>query len=449
MDSSRRIFRDAAIGIRDGRIVAVARSAEAAGWTEARRISGRGMVVTPGLVDAHVHTTFQLARGLADDVPARQFLLERMYPYEAALEPEDLKLSTWLCVAELVRNGVTTFVDAGNYSPEITARVAGEAGVRAVVARSTYDKRDSQFGRVPEAFVDDTAQALDAAEDVVATWNGAYDGRVRAWFQFRGLNNATDDLIRGLSNLADRYRVGIQTHVAFSRTTVESSQRMHGAREVERLARIQALGPRTVLTHAGWITDEEIELLVSHDTKVVAAPSSSFHNGYGNIANGHVPELLERGVAVGVGSDHASSGIVDLLQELFLLSCGFKEARLDPSVMPAERALEVGTITGARCVLHEEEIGSIEPGKCADLVLFDARRPEWQPLYNPVSNLVYSATGKSAHTVIVGGRVVVEGGKLLTVDEDDLYDAIESRRGALLDRAGLRAAAAPRWPVIS
>ncbi len=449
MDPSRRIIRNAAIAIRDGRIVVASTSMDAEGWTAVRRMSGRGKVVTPGLVDAHVHTTFQLARGLADDVPARQFLLERMYPYEAALDAEDVALSTRLCVVELVRNGVTTFVDAGNYHPSVTARVAGEVGVRAVVARSTFDRADSQFGRVPEAFVEDTARALEAAEETVATWNGACEGRIRAWFQFRGLNNASDELIGGLKRLADRYRVGLQTHAAFSRTTVEASQRMHGAREIERLARIEALGPRLVLAHAGWVTEEELELIVHHDVKVVAAPSSSFHNGYGNIAHGRTPELLDRGVAIGVGSDHASSGIVDILQELFLLSCGFKETRLDPAVMPAERLAEIATIGGARCVLLEEDIGSIEPGKCADLVLFDARRPEWQPLHNPVSNLVYSATGKSVHTVIVGGRVVVEGGRVLTVEEDALIDAVERRGEALLDRSGLRSAAAPRWPVIS
>ncbi len=449
VDRDRRIVRDGAVAVAGGRIVGVGRTAEVAAAHPAPRVvSARGMVVTPGLVDAHIHTTFQLSRGLADEVGSKRFLFERMYPYEAALDADDARASIALCVLELLKNGVTTFIDAGNYQPAATATVAAAAGMRCVVARSSFDVTRSAMGRLPAAFVETTDQALARAAAAVEALDGAHDGRVRAWCQFRGLNNSTDALIVGLKALADRHGVGLQTHACFARDTVESSRAQHGTTEIERLARLGVLGPNLLLVHCGWATERERALLRGHDVKVVAAPSSSLHNAYGNLREGHVPELLEAGVAVGLGSDHASSGIVDLCQEMFLIAGGYREVREDAAALAPERVVEMATVHGARCALMEQEIGALEVGRRADLVLFDAARPEWQPLYNPVANLVYSATGRSVHTVIVDGRVLVEGGRALSLDEPAIVEEARRRAPGILARTGLAAAIAPRWPVV-
>src|SRR3989338_671570 len=380
LDRDRRILRDGAVAVADGRIVAVGKTADVAPAHPAPRvISARGRVVTPGLIDSHIHTTFQMSRGLADEVGSKQFLFERMYPYEAALDEADALASIRLCVLELLKNGVTTFIDAGNYQPHLTAEVVGAAGLRCVVTRSTFDVAASAMGVLPPSFIETTAQALERAERVVRELHGAHDGRVQAWLQFRGLNNSTDDLIVGLKRLADRHGVGVQTHACFARDTMEASRARHGATEIERLARLGVLGPNVLLIHVGWATEAELELLRRHDVTCVAAPSSSFHNAYGNIAHGHIPELLEAGVAVGLGSDHASSGVVDLCQEMFLVAGGYKEVRTDPAVLPPERVLEMATLHGARCALRGDEIGALEVGRRADLALFDTARPERQP----------------------------------------------------------------------
>ncbi len=448
LDGARRIVRDGAVAVAGGVIVAVGKTAEVAAAHPAETvISARGKVVTPGLIDSHIHTTFQMSRGLADEVGSKRFLFERMYPYEAALERDDARASIRLCVLELLRNGVTTFIDAGNYQPELTAEAAGHAGLRCVVARSSFDVTKSAMGILPPAFIESTEQALERAEATVLALQGAHGGRVGAWLQFRGLNNSTDRLITGLKALADRYRVGVQTHACFARDTMESSKAQHGVTEITRLARLGVLGPNLLLVHCGWATDEELALLRLHDVKVVAAPSSSLHNAYGNLRHGHVPELLEAGVAVGLGSDHASSGIVDLCQEMFLVAGGYRETREDAAVLPPERVLEMATVHGARCALRETEIGALEVGRRADLVLFDTARPEWQPLYNPVANLVYSATGRSVDTVIVDGRVVLDAGRVVTLDEAAIIDEARRRAPGILERTGLAAAVAPRWPV--
>jgi len=450
VDANRRIFTDGALAIQGDRIIALGKThdLEAEHASSRHIIDGRGKVVLPGLIDAHIHTAFQLSRGLADEVSAQKFLFERMYPYEGLLTEEESYWSAMLCVLELLRNGVTTFIDAGNYQPHQTARVAGEAGVRCIIAKSALDIVKTPFGALPETFIETTEQALERAEEVVRKWNGAYDGRVRAWFQFRGIPNSTDRLISRMKELADHYRTGVQTHACFSKETLESCKTQFGLTEIERLARLGVLGPNLLLVHSGWVSPHEVQWMLDHEVKIVAAPSSSLHNGYGCILMGKLPEFLEMGLAVGLASDHASSGIVDLVQEMLLVSGAYKEVRLNTSVLPPERVVEMATINGARCALWEKEIGSLEVGKKADVTIFNARTPQWQPLYNPLSNLVYSATGASVDTVICDGRVLMEGHELNTVDEEGIFDEVGRLMPGILKKTGLAEKVRPKWPIL-
>src|SRR5574341_651276 len=183
VDGARRIFKDGALAIHGDRIVAVGKTGDLEPQHGgARRVIGaRNKVVTPGLVDSHIHTAFHLSRGLADEVSAQKFLFERMYPYEGLLDEEENYWSAKLCVLELLRNGVTTFIDAGNYFPEQTARVAGETGVRCVVAKSAMDIAKSPFGALPERFQESAEEAIERSEATVKKLHGSCDGRVRAW----------------------------------------------------------------------------------------------------------------------------------------------------------------------------------------------------------------------------------------------------------------------------
>lgn len=449
VDPGRRIFTDGALAIEGDRIVAVGKTEDLEPrYADARHvIDARNRVVLPGLIDGHIHTAFSLARGLADEVSAQRFLFERMYPYEGSLSEEESYWSASLCVLELLRNGVTAFIDAGNYEPDQTARAAGEAGVRCAVARSGMDIAKSSFGALPERFQETTGRVLEAEEETVRKWHGRYDGRLRAWFQFRGIPNSTDTLVRRLKELADRYQTGVQTHACFSKETVESCKTQFGMTEIERLERLGVLGPNVLLVHSGWVSPHEFASLQTHDAKIVAAPSSSLHNGYGNILMGKIPELLEMGLAVGLGSDHASSGIVDLVQEMMLVAGVYKEVRLNTGVMPPERVVEMATINGARCMLWENEIGSLEEGKKADVVLFNTRNPQWQPLYNPVSNLVYSATGASVDTVICDGKILMEGRHVKTLDEEAIYTEVARLMPGILKKTKLEEKIRSKWPV--
>jgi 5-methylthioadenosine/S-adenosylhomocysteine deaminase len=448
VDPTRRIVRDAAIAVNAGKIVAVGKSAEIAkGFAGKRMVSGRKTVVTPGFVDCHLHSSFQLSRGLADEANAQSFLFDRMYPYEAALDGDDVRLSATLAAAELLKHGVTCFIDPGNYHPEASVEGIMSTGIRSIVARSSFDLTKSVLGILPERMIESTAVALERAEAVLEKYAQSGNPRLGASASFRGLNNASDELILGLNTLAEKYGTLLQTHACFSYSTHDSSVARTGKAEIERLESLGVIDERMLIVHSGWLEPQEVAILAKRKPSLVCAPSSSLHNGYGNFLFGKLPELLALGVNVTLGSDHASSGIVDMAQEIRMACCCYKETRINPRVMPPETGVEMATINGAKAALMDKRIGSIEVGKEADIVLFDTARPEWQPLINPVANLVYSATGDSVRDVFVAGEQVVAGGKLTKVDESKLYEEIPVAVARFGKHLKLDQMVQLRWPV--
>jgi 5-methylthioadenosine/S-adenosylhomocysteine deaminase len=448
VDSGRRVIRDGAVAVDGGKVVAVGKTADIAKSHSGRKVlDGRGTVATPGFVDCHLHSSFQLSRGLADEANAQSFLFDRMYPYEAALDAEDVQLSATLAAAELLKHGVTCFIDPGNYHPEASVEGIMSTGIRALVSRSSFDLTKSVLGILPERMIENTQVALERAEAVLEKYCKSGNPRLGATASFRGLNNASDELIVGLDRLAKRYDTLLQTHACFSYSTHDSSVSRSKMAEIERLESLGVIDERMLIVHSGWLEPEEVAILARRKPSLVCAPSSSLHNGYGNFLVGKLPELLALGVNVTIGSDHASSGIVDMSQEMRLACCCYKETRLNPRVMPPETGLEMATLNGAKAALLDDRIGSIEVGKEADIVLFDTQRPEWQPLINPLANLVYSATGDSVRDVFVAGEHVVADGRLTKVDESKLYADIPKAVARFGRHLKLGEMVQLRWPV--
>ncbi len=448
VDGGRRIVRDAALAIADGKFAAIGKTAEIESeWAAAERLDAAGMVATPGFVDAHLHSSFQMARGLADEANAQSFLFEHMYPYEGAMSRDDVRVSASLAAFELLRHGVTCFVDPGNYHPDATVEAVAAAGMRMVISRSSFDLTKSVMGILPETMIETTEACLDAAAALFETHHGAYGGRVTASASFRGLNNASDALILGLKALAEKHGALLQTHACFSYSTHDGSLAAHGLPEIERLEALGVLDERMLLVHSGWLEPQEVEIIARRRPTVVAAPSSSLHNGYGNFVMGKLPELVALGVNVAIGSDHACSGITDMSQEMLLLAGVYKEVRINPRVMSPETVVEMATINGAMGAGLAQSIGSVELGKEADLVLFDTSWPEWQPLYNPVSNLVYAATGNSVAHVLVGGEIVVRDGRLTRIDERALLAEVRKTAERIAGRLDMDRIVKLQWPV--
>jgi 5-methylthioadenosine/S-adenosylhomocysteine deaminase len=448
VDPARRIIRDASIAVQDGKIVAIGKTDDIArSYSASRKVDGRNTVATPGLIDCHLHSSFQLSRGLADEANAQSFLFDRMYPYEAALDGDDVRVAATLAGAELLKHGVTCFIDPGNYHPEASVEGVMSTGIRCIVSRSSFDLTKSVLGILPERMIESTVVALERAESVLERYAKSGNPRLGASASFRGLNNASDELILGLDKLARKYGTLLQTHACFSYSTHDSSVARTGMAEIERLERLGVIDERMLIVHSGWLEPEEVAILARRKPSLVCAPSSSLHNGYGNFLFGKLPELLALGVNVTVGSDHASSGIVDLPQEIRLACCCYKETRINPRVMPPETGVEMATVNGAKAALLSDRIGSIEVGKEADIVLFDSARPEWQPLINPVANLVYSATGDSVRDVFVAGEQVVAGSRLTKVDESKLYRDVPLAVSRLRKHLNFEQMVQLRWPV--
>jgi cytosine/adenosine deaminase-related metal-dependent hydrolase len=261
------------------------------------------------------------------------------------------------------------------------------------------------------------------------------------------MNNSSDQLILALKEISQRYGSILQTHACYSYFTRDSSIAQFGKPEIERLESLGVLDERMLLLHAGWFEPHEIAILVKRKPTLVCCPSSSLHNGYGNLAVGSHPELMALGLNVSLGTDHASSGTVDLVQEMRNCTCAYKEIRLNPRLMPPEAAVEMATINGARGAGLADRLGSIEVNKEADVVLFDAGACEWQPLYNPVSNLVYSATGNTVKHVFVAGKQVVRDGRLSCIDQDEVMRDVIKAGERITGRLNMKKMLKLRWPV--
>lgn len=450
VDPQRRIIRDGAVAITDDRITAVGKTAEVASAVghPDEVIDARGKLVMPGLADTHVHHAQQLGRGLADEAysgPERLF--RRLWVLEASMDAGDTLCAARLAQLELIKAGVTTFADPGNYHPAQTAQAVAEGGTRGVIARTAFDIHTTSMGSIPERFHETTEEALERSEQAVRELDGAAGGRVRAWFSMRVPIACSDGLLRRMDALADEHGVGIIGHAAENRDETVSSHLRYGMGDVARLDTLGVLGPNLLLLHVGWINARELSLLARHDVKVSFSPGATFHQAMGNIAHGRGPELLEAGVTVSLGSDAAMSGnFLDPIRQMFLLVGGYHEARLDPKVIPPEAAVEMITTGGARSVLFDDT-GSLEPGNKADVTILDVMRPEWQPIHNPVANLVYCAHGGSADTVICDGVVLMRDRTVLTLDEPALYAEARDRAAALAERSGLAPLAASPWPM--
>jgi cytosine/adenosine deaminase-related metal-dependent hydrolase len=279
--------------------------------------------------------------------------------------------------------------------------------------------------------------------DAFARWNGQGDGRVQVWFGARTPGGCTRELYREISDLARRHGMGITVHLAEVRADIAFLKARYNQGPVAFAREVGLLGPRTVLAHAVWMTDEELPALAATGAAVSHNPSSN-----AKLASGvaPIPAMLAAGVRVALGCDGGpSNNCYDLIREMKLAASVHKGHTLDPTVVPAEKVLEMATIDGARALGLDGEIGSLEPGKKADLVVLDMWRPHLTPSFNPVSTLVYAAMGSDVAHVMVDGRWVVRDRRLLTMDEGEIIADARRLSTALLGRAGVDLR--PRWPV--
>lgn len=433
MDRARRQYTHGAVLIEGDRIAAVGASddllATAAPDVELVDLAGRWLL--PGLINSHVHTSQHLGRGLGDDVPLLTWLHDRIWPYESAMTEEDSYVSSLLCGLEQIRSGVTCFAEPGGQFVGGMVRAIDELGIRAALARSTMDMGEG----LPPNWQRSTDEELAIQIENHERWHGAAGGRIRVWLGLRTIFNNSDDLIVRTKQLADRLGVGVHMHVAEIKEEVEFARATRGATTVTHLHRLGVLDKNLLAVHCVWLTDDEISLFAEHDVKVSHNPAAAMRV----LGFARIPEMQAAGVCVSIGTDGApSNNRMTLIDEMWLASLIHKGRLLDPTAMPAETVLAMVTCDGARSVLWDDLIGSLEAGKKADLIVINPDTATMLPLHDPVANMVTSMREHNVESVMCDGRWLMRERRILVVDEAEVLAEAKRRAAAIVARAGIR-----------
>ncbi|GAB2550446.1 amidohydrolase family protein [Leucobacter ruminantium] len=449
-DREDRIIRDAALLIGDSRIVDIGTTEEVlgrlGGRTPDETVDGRRKGVTPGFIDTHVHLSESLSRAVFPDVLAtRAWVFHWAKPFYAHVRESDEGVSVLTGAAEMLRSGTTCFLDMGAQNDAgLTARAVEQIGIRGIVARHAADVRPAEAPpgwsqeMMDHHFFPDHRVALETLEASVREWNGYADGRVRCWVNIEGKEPCSLELHIGARALAEDLGVGTTYHIASSIEESNVAEQKYGVTPVKRIAQHDGLGSNLVLAHAVALSDEEVDLLAEHRTSVAFCPSTSLKLAKGATDIGKYPEMIERGVTVGLGTDGVSAaGNLNLHRQIHLVAGLFKDSRRDPTLIGATKAIRMATIEGAQALGWEDEIGSLEAGKQADLVLFDLNHHEWTPYLRPEQALVWSASPASIAETWVAGRAVFADGKVTTIDEQSLREEARERAATIVKLAGL------------
>jgi len=454
MDPSRRVLRDGAVLVRGATIEAIGSRADLEPRApEAERLAFERHVLLPGFVDCHLHATQMLARGLADDIDevGVRWGWDRIFPWEAALEEEDIYVGGLLTAVELVRNGVTCFADPGGFHMHPIARAVAESGIRAVLTVGGMDTWSSGFPLPPSMVHENpTTWALEATERLIEDWHGREDGRVRCGYSIRVLMNASEPFVVEVGRRARERNLTVQIHLAVSPDRVKWIMEKTGRRPVEYLDHLGILGPNWILAHLGWVHEAEIPILKRLDVKVCHSPGSSMHNARGAISHGKFPELEAAGVNLCLGADAAAcNNSLDMFRTMYLTCVAHNEARLRFGIFPPERVLEMATLGGARALGWEDAIGSLQPGKRADVIAVDLHRASLSPVYDfsLIPNLVYSGASSDVTFAMVDGRVLMRDRAITFADEADLVTRAQRCGERLLERVPYRLE--PRWPFVT
>jgi 5-methylthioadenosine/S-adenosylhomocysteine deaminase len=417
------------VEITGDRITHVGLAATAAPAREA--VDARDRIVVPGFVNAHCHLSQQLGRGLADDVDLVTWLHDRIWPYEQALTPDDVEISALACAIEQIRSGTTLVADPGGQHVDAAGRAIDRAGIRAVLARSTMDEGEG----LPPGWAEGTDDALATQHALVDRWHGAADGRLRASYCLRTIFNCSDELIVGSVAAARERGVIVQMHVAEIPAENDHVRATRGTSTVRHLDALGALGPHLLGAHCVWIDDHEVQLLARSGTGIAHCVGSNLRI----LGIPRIADLVDAGAVVGIGTDGApSNNRMSVIDEMWAAGMVQQGLRLDPTALPARRVLRMATLDGARAVGWGDELGSIEVGKRADLVVIDPLTPNMATAHDLVAAVVTSMTAANVESVLCAGRWVLRDRAVTTVDERAVLVEARDRARAVAVRAGIR-----------
>jgi 5-methylthioadenosine/S-adenosylhomocysteine deaminase len=442
LDPQRRIIRDGAVLVEQGRISRVGKAAELQDARADRVIDGRSMVVTPGFLNGHMHISYaHPVRGIFPDEQASP--LVHVFNLQNAMTEEEEYHATLLGLVELLKNGTVCFLDPGSTKfPDACLQAYEDSGIRVILGECVTDQPAPwTLPRFP------ASEAVARTSAFIAKWDGRLGSRIRAWTMPFSYETCSPELLTSLKRVADERGVGLTLHHNSGLQARQESQARYGRTPTGYLESIGVVGPNVLLAHCFGLDASEVDCIARTGTAVAMCPVQGAKSGRGIPEHGRMPEFLSRGVKIALGCDSPNnSNHLDMVRTMNMAAIQYKDARQDLRLVPAEATLEMATLHGAQAMGLGDELGSIEAGKKADLVCFDTLRPEWQAIWNPVNNLVYNADGRSVHTVVVDGRVVVDAYRQTFVDESRLFGKVQEIGERLQARTGITFPLS-RWPM--
>ncbi|MCI0553035.1 MAG: amidohydrolase [Anaerolineae bacterium] len=412
MDQNNTVIPNGAVVVSsDGRIQGMGKAETVIGANpglEVKRLENR--LLMPGLINTHAHSG--LLRGTAEGLPVWEWLQQFIDPMHRVVNERESEIASYLCYAEALLSGTTTIVDMWRHMHG-SAKAAAQLGIRAVLVPYVAEHPDHDY-----------FETLNTNEALIKQWHGGANGRVHVWVGLEHMFYATPDAYKRAIDISRHYQVGFHTHSNESKFDVEETQRRYNKRPIEALEECGLLdAPRVLLAHCVWLSDHEIEIMAEHNVGVAHNPVSHM-----KLASGaaRVEDLLASGVAVGLGTDgEKENNNLDMFEEMKTSSLLAKLSKLDASALDAWTVCRMATITGARALGLDSEIGSVEVGKQADLIAVRTDTPRMTPLLtgsdgNLHHDLIHAVQGGDVDMTMVAGKIVVENGKLLTADLQDL-----------------------------
>ncbi|KAA3647029.1 MAG: amidohydrolase [Chloroflexi bacterium] len=428
-----------AIAVQGTDIVAIGTSEEiATGYDAAETIDATGHVVMPGLIDTHFHTAQQFERNLMAYLNRETNLRDPIWqyaliPFEASLSDEDIHLSALLGYANMIKVGTTCFADPGGPRPENMAPAIEQVGLRGVLARSTLDEIEN----IPIEMRDTIEGIVDKGESFFKEWNGKADGRVRTWMGMREIMVCSPEAIKAIKQTADKLGTGIHIHLAEHASEVDYAIMKSGLRPAFYLESLGFLESNVIAAHSALLSQSELDLYKEYDIAVAHCPAIAFSF----CGPTKVPEMLERDLRIGIGTDGAfsSGGSLDLFRQMAITR--YAQTALfglpyheDLAFIDDRALLKMATLGGAEALMWDDEIGSLEVGKKADILLLSIGELDSLPFYDPINWAASVAHGSNVNTVLVNGEIVMRDRKLTRVDEEELMEKVKERTPLILNR---------------
>ncbi len=399
------IIKNGAVAIHQDTIVETGLAADLAPkYPDAELLATEHGLIMPGLVNTHTHAAMACFRGLADDLPLMRWLQEYIVPVEAKLTGDMVYQATLLSLAEMIKSGTTSFCDMYLFAKDV-ARAAQESGMRAWIGEVLYDFPSPNYGELASGF--------QYVEELFTLY--ADNPLISITIDPDAVYTCSPDLLKNLKNMAEKHNTLYIIRLSENKEEVQGVKARFGASPVMHLENLGLLDNRVVADHCVMLTDAEIKLLAKREVKIVHCPESNM-----KLASGIAPvvQMLAAGISVGLGTDSsAGNNDVDMFGEMNSAAKLHKVNTLDPTVMPAETVLEMATMGGAGVLGAENKIGSLEPGKKADLIVLDMNQPHLTPLYTIPSHMVYAARGADVVHSVINGNIVMQNRKLKTLDE--------------------------------